>query len=127
MAKKVSSTKTRRSPVPAAPAAPAAAAASAAPAAARKAAAKPKLEVSIDYPQEGEAVWPGQYTIRLTAAGATQVQLRVGGGAWIDCRESVGHFWYDWSPSTGEFGLYARARVGKGRWAASPERPCRVI
>jgi hypothetical protein len=105
MAKSISPTKTRRS------------AASAA-----QPAAKPKLSASIDYPKAGEAVRPGHYAIRVTATGAGRVQARVGAGAWADCRESVGHFWLDWSPAAGAVVLSARARVGKGRWTAAVKR-----
>lgn len=106
MAKKVSPTKKRR------PAAPRAA----------KPAAKPKLEAAIDYPQAGEPVHPGHYSIRVSATGATQAQARVGSGEWRDCRESVGHFWHDWAPVAGEFVLSVRARAGKGRWCAAVSR-----
>jgi len=105
MAKKVSPTKTRRAAAPAA-----------------KKAAKPKLQASIDFPQAGEAVRPGHYSIRVTATGATQVQARVGDGDWTDCREAVGHFWHDWFPVAGEIALCARARTGKGRWCAAVVR-----
>jgi hypothetical protein len=96
--------------------------------AARKPAAKaaaPKktaLTVSIDYPQEGDAVRPGHYSIRVTASGASSAQCRFNGGDWLDCREAVGHFWLDWMCGAGEVRLEARARSGKGRWTASPAR-----
>ena len=83
---------------------------------------KPSLAVSIDYPREGEAVRSGHYSIRLTADGASSAQGRVDGGDWLDCRESVGHFWLDWASRPGEIRLEARARSGKGRWTASPAR-----
>lgn len=83
---------------------------------------KDALSVSIDYPQEGEAVRTGHYSIRLTAAGAAQAQVRVNGGDWLDCREAVGHFWLDWAPAAGSVSIEARARSGKGRWTAAPAR-----
>ena len=83
---------------------------------------KAALAVSIDYPQQGEAVRPGHYSIRLTADGASSAQVRVDGGDWADCRESVGHFWLDWTAGAGEALLEARARSGKARWTASPAR-----
>jgi hypothetical protein len=116
MAKRVSQTKIRRAAVPAASAARAA-----------KASAKPKLEATIDFPQAGETVRPGHYSIRVTATGATQVQARVGAGEWNECRESVGHFWLDWAPEAGKCVLSARARVGKGRWTAAAERAVVVV
>lgn len=85
-----------------------------------------RLEVAIDYPRDGEGVRPGSYTIRLTAVGASQAQVRVGDGEWVDCRESVGHFWHDWAPQAGPAALAARARAGKGRWVLSPGRDCVV-
>jgi len=95
--------------------------------AAAKAPAKPRLAAAIDYPQEGELVSPGHYSIRLTAAGAGEAQVRFGDGPWIDCRESIGHFWYDWAADRGAFVLAARARIGKGRWALSAARVVRVV
>jgi hypothetical protein len=113
VAKKITAPKTPR-----APARPAA----------KKAAApkKPKLSVSIDYPQEGEAVRPGHYSVRLTAEGFTSAQVRLDGGEWLDCREAVGHHWLDWAPRPGAAKLEARARSGKGRWTAAPAREVSV-
>lgn len=108
MAKKISAPKTRR------------------PAAVKTASKKPRLEAAVDHPQEGEVVRPGHYSIRLTAAGAGQAQVRLDGGEWRDCREAVGHFWFDWAPRTGPARIEARARAGKGRWAAAPARACVV-
>src|SRR5687768_4447662 len=79
-------------------------------AAPRKAAAS-KLTVAIDYPREGDLVRPGHYAVRVDAVGADQLQLRLDGTDWIDCREAVGFFWYDWSPQKpGPVVLSARAR-----------------
>ena len=91
--------------------------------AAAKAPAKPRLVVTVDYPQEGEQILPGHYSIRLTAAGAGQAQARLSGGEWLECREAVGHFWLDWAPAPGRVLIEARARAGKGRWAAASARP----
>lgn len=96
------------------------------PAAKPAAARKPALAVSVDYPREGEAVRPGHYAIRLTAAGAAQAQARLNGGEWRECREAIGHFWLDWAPRPGAALIEARARAGKGRWAAAPARGCVV-
>ncbi len=92
------------------------------PAAPKKAA----LTVTIDYPLEGEAIHPGHYSIRITAAGAGQAQARIAGGDWLDCREAVGHFWLDWSPASGPVLLEARARAGKARWTSAASRRCVV-
>jgi hypothetical protein len=93
---------------------------------AQKKVSKPAVAVSIDYPQEGESVRSGHYAIRLTASGATRVQVRLDGGEWADCREAVGHYWHDWSPKAGGASIEARARAGKGRWAASSVRAVTV-
>ncbi|MCR4295144.1 MAG: hypothetical protein NUW21_06390 [Elusimicrobia bacterium] len=82
---------------------------------------KTALEVVIDYPAVHEIVMPGHYAIRLTAAGATQAQVRFDGDQWSDCREAAGHFWYDWAPQAGRVRLEARARIGKGRWSPTAE------
>src|SRR5689334_14899953 len=104
-------------------------AAKAAPKRAAKAPAKKRaaLAVSIDYPQHGEVVRAGHYAIRLTASGATSAQVRVGGGECADCRAAVGHYWLDWSPAAGNPVIEARARSGKGRWAAAAARPVSVV
>lgn len=104
-------------------------AAKAAPKKTAKAPARKKaaLAVSIDYPQAGEAVRSGHYSIRLTASGASSAQVRLDGGEWLECREAVGHFWLDWTPKAGSASIEARARSGKGRWAAAPARPVSVV
>jgi len=84
----------------------------------KKPAAK-KSAVVIDYPQVHEIVVPGHYSIRLTAGGASQAQVRVDGGEWSDCRSAAGHFWHDWAPQPGAAVIEARARAGKGRWSAA--------
>ena len=87
----------------------------------KKAAPKSALTVVIDYPQVHEIVLPGHYSIRLTAQGAGQVQVRFDEGEWLDCRDTHGHFWHDWTPQAGQTHLEARARVGKGRWSPVAE------
>jgi len=47
--------------------------------AAKAPAKKAGLKVVIDYPAAHEIVRPGHYAIRLTAAGATQAQVRFDG------------------------------------------------
>jgi len=88
----------------------------------KKHARKSGLSVVFDYPEAREIVRPGHYSIRLTAAGAGQAQLRLDGGEWLECRESLGHFWHDWAPQAGRVCVEARARVGTGRWSPLAER-----
>jgi hypothetical protein len=86
----------------------------------------PAVGVAVDYPFEGEAVKTGHYSIRLTAAGADVAQVRLDGGEWVECRESVGYFWHDWTPQSGPVSIEARAKKGKKAWAVSPVRVCKV-
>ena len=88
----------------------------------KKIAPKTGLKVSIDHPQAGEIVRPGHYALRLSAARADRAQVRFDKGAWQDCRESLGHFWYDWAPQAGRACVQVRARAGLGRWSAAVER-----
>ncbi|HAH06507.1 MAG TPA: hypothetical protein DCM05_08270 [Elusimicrobia bacterium] len=70
-------------------------------------------EVSIEYPQEGEAVSHPTYTFQIQVAeGARHVRLSIDGGPWLACRESLGLWWFDWhgyGPGEHE----ARARIEK--------------
>jgi len=90
--------------------------------ASKKPARKSVLQAVIDYPQVHEIVLPGHYSIRLTALGAGQAQVRVDGDEWLDCRDSHGHFWHDWTAQAGRVRLETRARTGKGRWSPVAER-----
>lgn len=89
---------------------------------AKKPGRKSGLRVVIDYPEVGEIARPGHYSIRLTVTGADQAQVRFDGCEWLECRESLGHFWYDWSPQAGRVCVESRARVGSGRWSPLAER-----
>lgn len=86
-----------------------------------------KLVPVIDFPTEHELVRPGHYAIRVTAAGADAVEIRLDGTDWLACREAVGFFWHDWAPQKpGPVTVSARARRGKGRWALAGDRSCLV-
>lgn len=98
------------------------------PAAKPRAPKTPPLSLSIDYPQEGERLLPGHYSIRVGAPGATQAELCVDFKEWRPCREAVGYFWFDWNPEpAGARALEARARRGKGRWVKTPVRAIMVL
>jgi hypothetical protein len=66
--------------------------------------------LTIDYPQEGEAVTAPQYTVRVTVPeGAPFVDVSVDKGEWQPCRFAVGHWWFDWAGySAGQHTLRAR-------------------
>lgn len=116
MAKKISAVKAvKKSAAPKKPAEPA------------KVVPAGKLSVIVDYPREGDLVRPGHYAVRIDALGAAEVQVKLDGTDWLECREAVGFFWYDWSPQKpGPVVVAARARKPKGRWIASPGRACVV-
>ncbi|MEK7383433.1 MAG: hypothetical protein AAB262_09115 [Elusimicrobiota bacterium] len=88
----------------------------------KKTVRKSGLQVIIDYPEAGEIVRPGHYSIRLTLSRAGQAQVRFDGGEWAECRESLGHFWCDWAPQAGRVRIEARARIGSGGWSPAAER-----
>lgn len=84
--------------------------------------------VNLDYPKEGEALNPGSYAIRVSAACDHKVEISIDGGPWAECRHSVGYFWYDWAPSgSGEHRIVARAKKGGPRVKTSQERRCVVV
>lgn len=86
------------------------------------------IEVSVDYPLEGEQVLLGHYAVRATAPAASEVEICINERLWEPCRESLGHYWLDWYPDApGEHRIAARARVGKGRWAKSEVRNCLIV
>jgi hypothetical protein len=88
----------------------------------------PSLDILIDYPKEEELVLAGHYAVRITASPEAQVELSINNGEWSGCRTSLGHYWFDWSPTDlGETVLKARLRIGAGRWKVSGERFCRVV
>jgi hypothetical protein len=80
--------------------------------------------ISIDYPQEGEAVYCGHYAIRLFG-GNGESQVSINDGAWQDCRNDAGFSWYDWFPATaGTHRISLRTRIN-GKWVKT-ERTCEV-
>lgn len=90
-----------------------------------KAAPKPAKApaVMLEYPQTGETVRPGHYAVRIAAKPEVCVEVSVDGGPWQPCREAVGYYWYDWTPTeVGEHTLVARAKNGGPRFAKSEER-----
>ena len=84
--------------------------------------AAPTPAVQLDYPQPGEAVAPGHYAVRVAAAPEVVVEVAVDGGPWQPCREAVGYYWFDWTPTLGDHTLVARAKNGGPRWGRSDER-----
>jgi len=86
--------------------------------------AQTKQNLSIDYPQEGERVNPGHYSIRVSAIGE-QTQVSIDNGTWQNCRQDSGYDWYDWNPEgTGTHRITARTRVNNA-WVKT-NRTCQV-
>ena len=84
--------------------------------------------LAIDYPQEGEQVHEGEYSIRISAKPEAEVEISINNGEWQPCRASVGYWWFDWQPvETTRCELVTRARIGKGRWKKSEARSCRIV
>lgn len=55
-------------------------------------------ELGIDYPQPGQEINSGPYSIRITApADSREVRLSIDDGPWQPCRKEDGHWWFDWS------------------------------
>lgn len=94
-----------------------------------KAAKTPKAPaVLLEYPQAGERVLPGHYAVRVAAKPEVAVEVSVDGGPWQPCREAVGYYWFDWTPSeAGEHTLVARAKNGGPRYAKTEERSVVVV
>jgi len=80
---------------------------------AKKVVAKP-AEVHIDFPREGDVVPnKGHYAVRIGAKHGNKVEITFDNKSWHRCRESVGYFWYDWSPKkSAKVTLIARAKNG---------------
>jgi len=80
----------------------------------------------IDYPQIGEKVARGHYTIRISGCeGECQITID-GTGDWQNCRCDGGFQWYDWNPTeAGAHRISIRTRVGH-KWVKA-DRTCRVV
>jgi hypothetical protein len=57
--------------------------------------------IAIDYPQRNERVTSASYTFRITAPADPQrgerVEVSIDDSAFLPCRFSAGHWWYDWT------------------------------
>ena len=56
--------------------------------------------IAMDYPKEGEHITNLDYTFRITAKGAGQVEIAVDNNEWQHCRQADGFWWYDWAGYT---------------------------
>jgi hypothetical protein len=84
--------------------------------------------ISIDYPVEGEIITSPTYAIRITTSAEEPVEISFQGKGWQACRESVGHWWYDWfGYDSGPCQIVARLRSSDGRAVKSETRQFTVI
>lgn len=83
-----------------------------------------ETNVIVDYPQEGERVSPGRYTLRIAADGADRVIVSIDEGQWQPARKAAGYWWYDWETSgMGPHQVEARAfRSGERPVTSEPRR-----
>ncbi|MEK7743309.1 MAG: hypothetical protein AAB578_02890 [Elusimicrobiota bacterium] len=82
--------------------------------------------LAVDFPAEGELVYPGHYAVRIHALDASAVDVSADGGPWSPCREALGYHWHDWNPlEPGSHEIVARVKIG-GRWKKSKTRACIV-
>ena len=82
----------------------------------------PALEVrpTIDFPKQNEKIASRHYGMRVTAPAADEADVSINQGPWQPCRESVGHWWFDWTGfDAGEHEVIVRARMKGGRWLVS--------
>ena len=90
----------------------------------KKKAASPTA-VLIDFPKEGETVFPGHYAIRIAAQPNAHVECCINEGDWTACRTADGFYWFDWFPNqAGESKITVRFKDEKGRWKTSTKRTC---
>ncbi len=86
----------------------------------------PKAYVVIDYPQDGVTINPGHYSIRLGAAGGSDIELSIDGGDWQKTRENCGYYWYDWHNfSAGSHKIIARMKGSDGKVKKSKAVDCK--
>jgi hypothetical protein len=87
-----------------------------------------KATLVLDYPLEGEILTSHSYCIRLTALQPRSVEICLDGKRWLSCRESVGHWWYDWSGfRSGGYTITARMTDKNGKVSKTKDRQFTVL
>ena len=80
---------------------------------------------NVDYPQAGEKVQRGHYSIRISGCTG-ECQAAIDDGDWQNCRAADGFSWYDWAPEQpGTHRIAVRVRIGN-KWVKA-QRSCRVV
>ncbi|MCX7641582.1 MAG: bifunctional transaldolase/phosoglucose isomerase [Elusimicrobiales bacterium] len=84
--------------------------------------------VVIDYPKHQETITSSHYTIRIGASPTSKVEVSIDGGPWVNARESVGYWWFDWyNINPGNHEIIARIQTGENTYLTSKRRRCKVI
>ena len=92
-----------------------------------KKAVKTAVSVTIDFPLNGDRISAQYYGVRISAPGGRPVQISIDGGEWKPCRESAGHFWFDWTGiPAGEHKLTAQIQTADGKFKKSKIVKCWV-
>jgi len=84
--------------------------------------------VTVDYPQEGEAIVGNSYTFRISAPeNAEKVEVRINRESWQSCRRDGGYWWHDWSGFVpGKYAIMASIAIENGETQTSPLRKFQV-
>ncbi|HVE13224.1 MAG TPA: hypothetical protein VNI01_07515, partial [Elusimicrobiota bacterium] len=77
-------------------------------------------------PQQDEVLLGESYTFRVSAPETARVEVSLDGGPWLECRASVGFWWYDWACAAGKHALTARTIDAAGEEAVSAPRRFQV-
>ncbi len=89
---------------------------------------KNEAYVVIDYPKHQEVITSPYYTIRIGTSPTSSVEVSIDGGPWMNARESVGYWWYDWHNITpGNHEIIARIKTSDGTYITSKRRRCKVV
>lgn len=83
--------------------------------------------LSIDHPLNGEVLKGSHYSFRISASGKGTPQVSFDGIEWKGCRNSAGHWWFDWAHYTpGRYTINARLVDGSGKVLKSVSKKCKV-
>ncbi|MCX7905237.1 MAG: bifunctional transaldolase/phosoglucose isomerase [Elusimicrobiales bacterium] len=84
--------------------------------------------VVIDYPKHQEKITSSYYTIRIGTSPTSKVEVSIDGGPWMNARESVGYWWFDWNNITpGNHEIIARIQIDENTYLTSKRRRCKAV
>lgn len=81
-------------------------------------------QLSVDFPEQGEKITSPRYALRLSVPeGVKRVDVAIDQGDWKPCRNTGGHWWYDWSGyESGEHEVVSRIETEEGLRISSEPR-----